>query len=154
MMFLIQNLTRFISLDNFALFSRRGRTGRHGPAFRSTEEGGQGAGGRVAVEGGGLGGRHEVIEHLPFSFSSFNVNFLRVIIVLNVLSRVMFGSLNNSCRRSYRVIQRSSPLSSSRGTEVNTSRSRSFVTIPCSTQCGGRGSRGDQEQFGVSRTGS
>ena len=115
--------TRFISLDKhekFDLFPRRGRAGRHGPAFRGAEEGGEGAGGRVAVEGGGLGGRHEVIEHLPLSFGSFNVNFLRVIIVLNVLSRVVFGGSNNVGRRSYGVVQSSSLLSSARGTVVNT----------------------------------
>ena len=73
----------------FHLFPRRGWTGGHTPALRGAEEGCQGAGGRVAVVGGRLGGRHEVIEHLPFSLSSFNVKFFRVIIVFNVFIRVM-----------------------------------------------------------------
>ena len=125
--------TRFISSANnesFHLFPRRGWAGGHSPAFRSAEEGGQGAGGRVAVVGRRLGGRHEVVKHLSFSLSSFNVKFLRHIIVFNVFIRVMLGGSNNSLRRSYRVIQRSSLLfSPARGTEVNTWQYFSFSNI-------------------------
>ena len=58
------------------LFPLGAGTGCHGPALRSAENGGDGAGGRVGEEGGGLGCSHEIIENLSFSSRSFQLQFI------------------------------------------------------------------------------